>query len=161
MVLTRMMATHHTGFLELMDRIIVLEEGKCVLEGRSNPPAMQAKLSLQNKCSIFYKCFLEDISIVFPMDRYVDVKDSSEFQRYTSSCQTHKEADEGMEEVGKKEMREMEVKEEEEVVEEEKRQHGRVRIHQNQILKSISYIHPPDGIYIYPTRWRLRITPTM
>ena len=101
------------------------------------------------------------ISIVFPMDRYLDVKDSSEFQRYTSSCQTHKEADEGMEEVGKKEMREMEVKEEEEVVEEEKRQHGRVRIHQNQILKSISYIHPPDGIYIYPTRWRLRITPTM
>ena len=88
------------------------------------------------------------ISIVFPMDRYLDVKDSSEFQRYTSSCQTHKEADEGMEEVGKKEMREMEVKEEEEVVEEEKRQHGRVRIHQNQILKSISNIHPPGGIHI-------------
>ena len=34
---TRIMATHHTGFLELMDRIIVLEEGNCVLEGRSNP----------------------------------------------------------------------------------------------------------------------------
>ena len=30
------MATHHTGFLELMDRIIVLEEGNCVLEGRFN-----------------------------------------------------------------------------------------------------------------------------
>ena len=36
MLLTRIMATHHTGFLELMDRIIVLEEGKCVLEGRWN-----------------------------------------------------------------------------------------------------------------------------
>ena len=70
------------------------------------------------------------------MNRYLDIKDSSEFQRYTSSCQTHKEADGGMEEMGK-EMREMEVKEEE-VVEEEKRQHGRVRIFQNQIQKSIS-----------------------
>ena len=88
------------------------------------------------------------ISIVVPMNRYLDIKDSSEFQRYTSSCQTHKEADEGMEEVGRKEMREMEVKEEEEVVEEEKRQHGRVRIFQNQILKSISSIL--QVAFIYP-----------
>ena len=55
----------------------------------------------------------------------MDIKDSSEFQRYTSTCQTQKEVGSGMEEVGK-EMEEMETKEEE--VEEEKRQHGRVRI---------------------------------
>ena len=97
----------------------------------------------------FLECFFEDISIVVPMNRYLDIKDSSEFQRYTSSCQTHKEADEGMEEMGKKEMKEIEVKEEEVV--EEMRQHGWVRIFQNQILKSISsilqvaFIYPPGG----------------
>ena len=56
----------------------------------------------------------------------MDIKDSPEFQRYTSTTQTQKEADGGMEEVDK-EIKEMESKEEEEV-EEEKRQHGRVRI---------------------------------
>ena len=54
----------------------------------------------------------------------MDIKGSCEFQRYTSSCQTHKEADDGgIEEVGK-EMKEIK----EEAVEEEKRQYGRVRI---------------------------------
>ena len=78
----------------------------------------------------------------------MDIKDSPEFQRYTSTCQTQKEADEGIEELGK-EMREVETKEEE--VEEEKRQHGRVRIDQSQIQICISY----------SIRWQLRITLTM
>ena len=57
--------------------------------------------------------------------RYLDIKDSLEFQRYTSTCHTHKEvADEADQELGK-EMGVVEVKEEE--VEEENRQHGRVR----------------------------------
>ena len=57
--------------------------------------------------------------------RYLDIKDSLEFQRYTSTCHTHKEvADEADQELGK-EMEVVEVKEEE--VEEENRQHGRVR----------------------------------
>ena len=43
---TRIMATHHTGFLEMMDRIIILEDGKCVLEGRFDS---QGSLSWQEQ----------------------------------------------------------------------------------------------------------------
>ena len=89
------------------------------------------------------KSFLGDCTpwnmslIVIPMNRYLDIKDSCEFQRYTRSCHTHKEAGDGMEEVGK-EVNEKEMKEEE--VEEEKRQQGRVSEDQIQILKCISNI---------------------
>ena len=79
--------------------------------------------------------------------RYLDIKDSCEFQRYTRSCHTHKEAGDGIEEVGK-EVNEVEMKEEE--AEEEKRQHGRVS--EDQILKCISNIS---------YRWQSKITPTM
>ena len=136
MLLIRIMATHHTGFLELMDRIIVLEEGKCVLEGRWNPSSIQGEIYRQNKCWNFSKHFLKIVLLWKYLSfqfRYLDIKDSPEFQRYTSTTQTQKEADGGMEEVDK-EIKEMESKEEEEV-EEEKRQHGRVRIDWNQIPK--------------------------
>ena len=57
--------------------------------------------------------------------RYSDIRDSPEFQRYTSTCHTHKEAADGVDQELSKEMEMVEVKEEE--VEEENRQHGRVR----------------------------------
>ena len=75
------------------------------------------------------------------MLRYLDIKDSPEFQRYTSTCHTHKEvADEADQELGK-EMEVVEVKEEE--VEEEKRQHGRVRRRPSLIFCKID-----------PSRWQ-------
>ena len=81
--------------------------------------AMQGNLSWQ-------KIFLNFFELVLILtNRYLDIKDSCEFQRYSRSCQSQEEAGDGMEEVGK-EVKEMEMKEEE--VEEEKRQNGRVRM---------------------------------
>ena len=73
--------------------------------------------------------------------RYLDIKDSLEFQRYTSTCHTHKEVADGADQELGKEMEVVEVKEEE--VEEENRQHGRVR-------KSPSLIF----CKIDPSRWQ-------
>ena len=74
--------------------------------------------SILGKC-VKVQCFAK---ILF---RYLDIKDSLEFQRYTSTCHTHKEVADGVDQELGKEMEMVEVKEEE--VEEENRQHGRVR----------------------------------
>ena len=73
--------------------------------------------------------------------RYLDIKDSLEFQRYTSTCHTHKEAADGVDQELGKEMEMVEVKEEE--VEEENRQHGRVRRSPSLIFCNID-----------PSRWQ-------
>ena len=73
--------------------------------------------------------------------RYLDIKDSLEFQRYTSTCHTHKEVADGVDQELGKEMEVVEVKEEE--VEEENRQHGRVRRRPSLIFCKID-----------PSRWQ-------
>ena len=104
-----------------MDRVIVLEEGKVVVQGRL---AHQE----DNNCASHCQSFFALLCCKVPLCRYEDIKDSPEFRKYSSHEQGQGQ---GQDQVAEKEQQEAGMgtgAEEEEESREEERQVGRVRL---------------------------------